>query len=52
VAKKVEDVVKDTAQDEVHKRAADKLDQADKIINNPLTKIVAGFISPEAKDGV
>ena len=52
MAKKVEDTVKDVAIDEAHRRAADKLDQADKIINNPLTKIVAGLISPDAKESV
>jgi hypothetical protein len=52
VAKKVEDTIKDVAMDEAHKKAADKLDSADKIVNNPLTKMVAGMIGPDAIDAV
>jgi len=38
--------------DEAHKKAADKLDSADKVINNPLTKMVAGMLGPDAMDAV
>ena len=52
VAKKVEDTIKDVAMDEAHKKAADKLDTADKIVNNPLTKMVAGMMGSDAVDAV
>ena len=51
-AKVVGEAVKDTAVDAAHAKAAEKLDHADKVVNNPLTKIVAGMISPEAKKAV
>jgi len=38
--------------DEAHKKAAEKLDSADKIVNNPLTKMVAGIMGPDAMDAV
>jgi hypothetical protein len=38
--------------DEVHKKAAEKLDTADKIVNNPLTKMVAGMMGSDAADAV
>jgi hypothetical protein len=52
VAKKVEETVKDAIIDKVHEKAADKLDSADKVINNPLTKMVAGMMGPEVADAV
>ena len=38
--------------DEAHKKAAEKLDTADKIVNNPLTKMVAGMMGSDAADAV
>ena len=52
MAKKVEETIKDVAMDEAHKKAAEKLDSADKVVNNPLTKMVAGMIGPDAIDAV
>ena len=48
----VKETVKDIAKDYAHSKAADKLDSADKIVNNPLTKAVARMISPNAKQSV
>lgn len=44
--------MKDVIVDQAHKKAADKLDSADKVINNPLTKMVAGMIGPDAANAV
>ena len=48
----VGDVAKDVIVDSAHAKAADKLDTADKIVNNPLTKIVAGLIGPEYEKAI
>ena len=51
-AKAVGEAAKDVAVDAAHAKAAEKLDHADKVVNNPLTKIVAGMISPDVKKTV
>lgn len=48
----VKETAKDIGKDWAQSKAADKLDSADRIVNNPLTKAVARMISPDAKHSV
>ena len=48
----IKETAKEVAVDAAQSKVAEKLDKADKIVNNPLTKAVAGLMGPDAKKAV